>query len=203
MGSLSLLQGIFATQGSNPGLWHCKQILYQLSHQGSPLQIQESVNNFEVHISGLPLLQMLDGDCRPCVVSAQRCVGEGHRQCPWALPWAAEDRTFPEDKGPSLFSPPQVPRSPAWAGGLNALSASQNQATLPGSPFCPGDGSGFFPHLPGEGGPWDMLQPQGPPHLPWASEWIQAQPLDEPHRLRGRAGGHEPGGGLCRELSSE
>ena len=30
--SLSLLQGIFPTQGSNPGLLHCRQILYQLSH---------------------------------------------------------------------------------------------------------------------------------------------------------------------------
>ena len=35
-GSLSLLQGIFPTQGSNPGLPHCRWILYQLSHQGSP-----------------------------------------------------------------------------------------------------------------------------------------------------------------------
>ena len=32
----SLLQGIFPTQGSNPGLPHCRRILYQLSHQGSP-----------------------------------------------------------------------------------------------------------------------------------------------------------------------
>ena len=31
-----LLQGIFPTQGSNPGLLHCKQILYRLSHLGSP-----------------------------------------------------------------------------------------------------------------------------------------------------------------------
>ena len=36
MGSLSLLQGIFPTQGSNPGLPHCRQILYQLCHKGSP-----------------------------------------------------------------------------------------------------------------------------------------------------------------------
>ena len=36
VGSLSLLQGIFLTPGSNPGLPHCRQILYQLSHQGSP-----------------------------------------------------------------------------------------------------------------------------------------------------------------------
>ena len=36
VGSLVLLQGIFPTQGSNPGLPHCRQILYQLSHQGGP-----------------------------------------------------------------------------------------------------------------------------------------------------------------------
>ena len=35
--SHSLLQGIFSTQGSNPGLPHCREILYQLSHQGSPM----------------------------------------------------------------------------------------------------------------------------------------------------------------------
>jgi len=36
VGSLSLLQEIFPTQGSNPGLPHFSQILYQLSHKGSP-----------------------------------------------------------------------------------------------------------------------------------------------------------------------
>ena len=36
VGSLSLLQGIFPTQGSNPGLLHCRRILYQLSHKASP-----------------------------------------------------------------------------------------------------------------------------------------------------------------------
>ena len=36
VGSLSLLQGIFPTQGLNPGLPHCRQILYPLSHKGSP-----------------------------------------------------------------------------------------------------------------------------------------------------------------------
>ena len=33
VGSHSLLQGIFPTQGSKPGLLHCRQILYHLSHQ--------------------------------------------------------------------------------------------------------------------------------------------------------------------------
>ena len=36
VGSLSLLQGIFPTPGSNPSLPHCRQILYHLSHKGSP-----------------------------------------------------------------------------------------------------------------------------------------------------------------------
>ena len=36
VGRLSLLQGIFPTQGSNPGLPHCGWIPYQLNHKGSP-----------------------------------------------------------------------------------------------------------------------------------------------------------------------
>ena len=35
VGSLSLLQGIFPTQGSNPGLPHHRLMLYPLSYQGS------------------------------------------------------------------------------------------------------------------------------------------------------------------------
>ena len=33
----TLHQGIFPTQGSNPGVSHCRQILYQLSHKGRPV----------------------------------------------------------------------------------------------------------------------------------------------------------------------
>jgi len=36
VGSLFLFQGTFPTQGLNPGLPHCRQILYQLSHKRSP-----------------------------------------------------------------------------------------------------------------------------------------------------------------------
>ena len=36
LGYYYLLQGIFLTQASNPGLLHCREILYHLSHQGSP-----------------------------------------------------------------------------------------------------------------------------------------------------------------------
>ena len=36
VGCHALLQGIFPAQGLNPGLLHCRWILYHLSHQGSP-----------------------------------------------------------------------------------------------------------------------------------------------------------------------
>ena len=42
-----LLQGVFPIQGSNPGLPHCRQTFYHLSHQGSP-----KVNVFEGKIFG-------------------------------------------------------------------------------------------------------------------------------------------------------
>ena len=47
VGSLSLLQQIFPTQGSNRGLLHCKQILYQLSYQESPTLKTEMNDSFQ------------------------------------------------------------------------------------------------------------------------------------------------------------
>ena len=41
VGCHALLQGIFPTQGSNPGLPHCRRILYCLSHQGKPILIHQ------------------------------------------------------------------------------------------------------------------------------------------------------------------
>ena len=53
VGSCSLHQGIFPTQGSNPVLPHCRWILYQLSHQGSP-RILEWVADLFSSISSWP-----------------------------------------------------------------------------------------------------------------------------------------------------
>ena len=51
VGSLSLLQGIFPSQGSNPGLPHGRQILYQLSHKGSPcISISVQFSYKHIHI---------------------------------------------------------------------------------------------------------------------------------------------------------
>ena len=43
MGSHFFLQGIFPTLGSNPGLLHCRQILYQLSYQEAPKKVELKV----------------------------------------------------------------------------------------------------------------------------------------------------------------
>ena len=51
MGSLFLFQGIFPTQGSNPGLPHSGQIPYQLSHKGSPRTQEWSAYPFSSGLS--------------------------------------------------------------------------------------------------------------------------------------------------------
>ena len=51
VGSLSLLHGIFPTQGLNLGLPHCRWILYQLNHKGSPISLENSGKNSLGNIS--------------------------------------------------------------------------------------------------------------------------------------------------------
>ena len=61
--SLTLLQRIFPTQGLNPGLPHCRWILYQLSHWGGPRILEWVAYPFPVDLpdpgleSGSPVLQ--------------------------------------------------------------------------------------------------------------------------------------------------
>ena len=67
VGSLSLLQGMFPTLGSNPGLLHRRWILYQLSHKGSPkLEVAQSRQLFSPRNSlgqntGVGSLSLLQG----------------------------------------------------------------------------------------------------------------------------------------------
>ena len=46
VGCHALFQGIFPTQGLNPGLQHCRWILYHLSHQGI-VSVQCGINIFK------------------------------------------------------------------------------------------------------------------------------------------------------------
>ena len=61
VGSLSLLQQIFLTQDSKWGLLHCRQILYQLNYQGSPLSIL--IHPKEHHVINIPKHTLTNALC--------------------------------------------------------------------------------------------------------------------------------------------
>ena len=114
VGSLSFLQGIFPTQGSNPGLTHCRWIFYQPSVQFSHSFISNSLQPHElqharppcpsptpgVHSDSCPLSQW----CHPAISSSVAPFSS----CPQSLP-ASE--SFPMSQ---LF---------AWGGQSTGVSA--------------------------------------------------------------------------------
>ena len=63
VGSLSFLQGNFLTQESNRDLLHCRQILYQLSHQGSTRTLEWVAYPF---LQGIFLTQESNRDLLHC-----------------------------------------------------------------------------------------------------------------------------------------
>ena len=83
--SLSLLQGIFPTQGSNSGLLHCRWILYLLTHKGSPRILEWVANPFS------------SGSSRPRNRTGVSCIA-GRFLTNWAIrealelnePWGAQ-----------------------------------------------------------------------------------------------------------------
>ena len=75
-GLSSLLQGIFLTQGLNPGLLHCRQILYRLSHQGSSWCL--------VFFNSNPLMfQLPDLGCKNSYISCLAPLSH-HALSPWS-----------------------------------------------------------------------------------------------------------------------
>ena len=87
MGSLSLLQGIFPTQGSNPGLPHCSWILYQLSHKGSPRILEWVAFSFS-RASSHPRSPTLQVDSLPAEPQGEpKNTGVGSLSlCQWIFP---------------------------------------------------------------------------------------------------------------------
>ena len=57
--TLFLLQGVFPTQGPNPGLPICRQILYQLSHKGSPGMGEFNSDDHYIYYCGQESLQKM------------------------------------------------------------------------------------------------------------------------------------------------
>jgi len=84
VGSYSLLQGIFPTQGLYPGLLHCRKILYQLSHQGSPRILEWVVYPFS---SGSSQPRIQTGDS--CIVGGffTSWATSGSFELPWLWGW--------------------------------------------------------------------------------------------------------------------
>ena len=79
VGSLSFLQGIFPTQESNPGLPHCRWILYQLSHQGSPRILEWIPIPSPVDL----LIQELNQGLLHCRCILYQLSYQGSLQAPW------------------------------------------------------------------------------------------------------------------------
>ena len=123
VGSHSLLQGIFPTQGSNPGLLHCRQVPYHLDHWGSPRRqciLRRQRQPELVSVSGAAPLPWLPGwhsgkeSCamrEPQETQIQSLGREGPLEeemathssiLAWRLPWTGEP------------SGPKSMGSPSW-----------------------------------------------------------------------------------------
>ena len=82
VGSLSLLQGIFPTQGLNQGLLNCRWTLYQLSYQGSHLLfkiqgyfiISEIGGNLYNNVRSQSLHSMINSNERACLMKQLRSL---------------------------------------------------------------------------------------------------------------------------------
>ena len=74
VGCHGLLQGFFPTQGSNPGLPHCRRVLYHLSHQGSRLNhktLPQSYTGCDQPPSLLLLSLLRERDANPWVLHTE------------------------------------------------------------------------------------------------------------------------------------
>ena len=82
VGCHALLQGIFPTPGSNPGFLHCRQVLYHLSHQGSPVTFKGLTNvntgGFLDGTSGKKKTYLANAGNAGWIPGLGRSPGEGH-----------------------------------------------------------------------------------------------------------------------------
>ena len=105
VGSLSPLLGIFPTWGSNPCLPYCRQVLYQLSHKGSPKKGDTKERCFilgrRLYLStGLCWTQVC-----VCVKDLQRSPGIGSTRISWSDRILAAERNLGHmTQGSLLFS---------------------------------------------------------------------------------------------------
>ena len=119
LGSHSLFQGIFPTQGLNPGLQHCRQFLYGLSHQFSSVQSLSHIQFFatpwtaarpssttRVHSNPCPLSQW----CHPIISSS-------------VVPFSSSLQSFPASRSFQMSQP--------FVSGGQSIGVSASASVLP------------------------------------------------------------------------
>ena len=125
VGSLSLLPGIFPTQGSNPGLPHCRWILHQLSHKGSPRILEWVAYPFSSCPRTKPGSPSLQVDSLPTELSE---TPHTHNSSFHQVP-------------PGTLCPPLVPSSPEMPTAphmmlVSGCFSSPHLPSYPGSHLC-------------------------------------------------------------------
>ena len=121
VGSVSLLQQIFPTRESNWGLLHYRQILYQLSHQGSRMLLH-----------GLPLTKA--SWCLPKFINNKTRYLARHiitklNTCPsftWTFGWCASVTTYQEAAQGSLMCTYFWEFTLKWGEGKRSFPSSRN-----------------------------------------------------------------------------
>ena len=125
VGCHSLLQGIFPTQGSNLGVLHCRQILYQLSHQGSPRILEQVAISFYFH----PIMLYRKPRCRdfpggPAVKTPASNAGDVGSISGWGtnIPsalWQLSPCTMTREKPSRWNERSHVPQQRFWHSQIN------------------------------------------------------------------------------------
>ena len=126
VGSFSVLQGIFPTQGLNPGLPHCRKILYQLSYKGPRQCVKKQRRYFanKVHIVKAMVFLVVMCGCESWTIKKAECQRiDAFKLCCWKRllkvcwtarsnqsilreinPWIFTGRTDAEAEAPVFWS---------------------------------------------------------------------------------------------------
>ena len=151
VGRRSLLQGIFPTQGSNLGLLHCRRILYQLSHRGSPRSLLGACLSVTLDTRACWTLRAhwSRQACASVLGRALGSVGKGTEAEGWA--WLVPTR-LPQHDYCTGF-PTSLWACWDWALDVSASGVGRRRKGVPKAVFS------FFPiWLLGTGGKWISIR---------------------------------------------
>ena len=130
-----LLRGIFPTQGSNPGLSHCRQTPYHLSHQGSPVP-GLALTSFH------PGHQTWEGRHFWDDPAEKQNLPAHNVSLACALFWAENNRSR-KDSGRNFDFPLNHLGFPGGSDGKESTCNGGDSDLIPGSGRSPGEGTGY------------------------------------------------------------